>query len=149
MVRYQPTKLVQFPKEIVSVILDFEGGLNLAWKLDYMQSIYIQAYKTHFGKHTTFKKICDPSNYLPLFVHFTKWIRTNKDWIRIRPSRKHMRPWRREFGECCTNLEKNSIVNNHYCTNVLQLMATKPNTLHVSLGQLIRQNPRLQLMRCV
>ena len=134
MVRYQPTKLVQFPKEIVSVILDFEGGLNRAWKLDYIQSIYIAAYKNYFGPHTTFRKMCRPHNYLPLFVHFAKWMHRDHLWVRYRASRKHMKPWRREFGAYCKNLEKNAIVASPYCSNVLKLLATRPMSLRVSLA---------------
>lgn len=131
--------LVQFPKEIVSIILDYEGSLNIAWKLDYIQSIYIEAYKRYFGNATTFKKICTPGNYLPLFVHFAKWMHRDDLWIRDRPSRKHMKPWRRVFAKYCVNLERNADVSSPYCCSVLRMMSEHPN----SLAQLIRANPRL------
>ena len=136
MAKSKPTKLVQFPKDIVSLILDFEGSLNRAWKLDYIQSIYIAAYKQYFGKNTTFRKMCRPNNYLPLFVHFATWMHKHNTWVRFRASKKNMKPWRRVFGEYCTNLEKNSIVNSSYCTNIIQLMATRPESLHLYIHSL-------------
>ena len=123
-----PVSLVQFPKELVSVILDFEGSLNRAWKLDYIQSIYIEAYKRYFGKLTTFKKICSPNNYLPLFVHFAKWMHRDNLWIRFRPSRKHMKPWRREFSEYCVHLERNANVHSPYCCSLLKAMSDNQDT---------------------
>ena len=63
MVKFEP---LQFPKEIVSVILDFEGSLIRSWKLDYIQSIYIEAYKRYFGKEITFRKICNEELFAAL-----------------------------------------------------------------------------------
>ena len=124
---------LQFPKEIVCVILDFEGSLIRAWKLDYIQSIYIEAYKRYFGKETTFKKICKPKNYLPLYTHFAKWMHHDNMWIRRRPSRKHMKPWRCVFGPYCEKLDKRAIKHSQYCENVLQLMRRAPSSLRITV----------------
>ena len=129
MTRIKPVKL---PKELVAVILDFEGSLIRDWQMDFCKSIYIEAYKRYFGQTLTFKKICQQNSYLALYVQFSKWMQTHNRWNRVRRSQKHMDPWRRLFPAQCASARKKALKHSEYAENVVRLMASKPPSLRMS-----------------
>ena len=129
MPRIKPVKL---PKDLVSVILDFEGTLIRDWQMDFCKRTYIEAYKRYFGQTLTFKKICQQNSYLPLYVHFSRWMQKTGGWIRVRRSQKHMKPWRRLFPAQCASARTKALKHSEYAVNVIRLMASKPPSLRMS-----------------
>ena len=121
--------VLKFPKELVGVILDYEGSLIRAWQLDFVKHTYIEAYKRYFGDSVTFEKICRPNSYLHLYVHFSNWVQNNNVWTRERASKKHMKPWRALFPAQCSNLKKKAIIDSQYACNILKLICNKRNSL--------------------
>ena len=135
---------VKLPTVIVTVILDYEGSLIRDWQRDYIQSIYIEAYKRNFGDHVTFKSICRRVSHLPIYVHFAKWLHEAHRWERHRPSKKHMIPWRLEFPMQCTDVQKKAITDSLFMEDVKTLMKNAPLTMQESLRSIV--NGRLQTL---
>ena len=106
MVRNKPVKL---PKDVVSVILEYEGGMIRAWQLDFCKGVYVEAYKRYFGGGFAFRQISRSSVYLPFYVHMACALRKEPTMIRYRKSRQHLRPWKRVFPAQCRGLSKKGI----------------------------------------
>ena len=128
MPRIKPVKL---PKDLVSVILDFEGTLIRDWQMDFCKRTYIEGYKRYFGKKLTFKMICQSNAYLPLYVHFSNWMQKSGLWIRARGSQKHMEPWRRLFPAQCSSVRPKALKHSQYAVNVIRLLTSKPSSLRI------------------
>jgi len=86
----------QIPNDLLCLILGYEGSIVRDFQLDYIGSIYIDAYRKAFGCVWTYAG--PPVNYnvymsMALHIHSSK-----KQWlIKRRKSRKFMLPWRRAF----------------------------------------------------
>ncbi len=106
MVRNKPVKL---PKDVVSVILEYEGSVIRAWQLDFCKCVYVGAYKRYFGDDFTFKQVNRSSVYLPFYVHMACALRKEPTMVRYRKSRQHMRPWKRVFPAQCSWVAKKAV----------------------------------------
>ena len=84
---------IQIPKEMLCLILAFEGSALTAFQLDYIGSVYIAAYRQAFGWASTIRP------KMRLYMQLAQHIHSNKQkWhIKIRKSRKHFLPWRQAF----------------------------------------------------
>ena len=122
---------LQIPDVLLSVILEYEGALIRSWKMDYIQSVYVEAFKRYFGHYITFKRIFRNNSYLGLYCHFAKWMHNDNIWIRKRPSTMHMKPWVLAFPNQCNNLERKAIISANYHCNVVKLMKDHQRALRV------------------
>ena len=124
---------VKLPTVIVTVILDYEGSLIQDCQRDYVKSIYIDGYKRYFGDHLTFKKVCRRGLYLPIYVHFAKQCHKLNRFKRLRPSKKHMIPWRLEFPMQCTGILKKAITVKLFAIDVVKLMKNAPFSIRTDV----------------
>ena len=121
-------KPVKLPKDMVSVILEYEGSIIRAWQLDYCKSVYVNGYKRYFGDCFTFRQVSRSSVYLPFYVHMAKALRKEPTMIRYRKSRMHMKDWKHVFpAQCSWVAKKGLLTDQERCAkNILQWLSLRP-----------------------
>ena len=87
----------QIPREIVAVILEYEGGLVRAFQLDYIGGIYINVYRNALGWATTHGTGIE--KYLLMANHIYSNKKAGRNRLKLRRMRKHMIPWKMAFQE--------------------------------------------------
>ena len=81
------------PMDMVCLILDFEGSLELSIRKQFIGSVYVDVYREAFGwyfwKHS-------PARTLEM----AKYCHKHKPWaMKKRRCKKYMKPWWRAFGK--------------------------------------------------
>lgn len=87
----------QIPREIVAVILEYEGGLVRAFQLDYIGGVYINVYRNVLGwasNHGT-----GIEKYLLMANQIYSNKKASRGRLKMRRMRKHMIPWKKAFQE--------------------------------------------------
>ena len=91
----RPVWSCQIPPDLLCLILEYEGSIITAFRLDYIQCVYVGTYRRLFGGQTSLHAHSMIYLEMAKLIHASNLSRDLKQ----RKSRKYMLPWRRAFGK--------------------------------------------------